>query len=83
MLLNRIDANVPMSAYIRMEDSSQEPDLRRVKRVGEGDLQVEVEDATLIGTAYWSRDRGLPVVIGRIQRLSLYTLEKIRDEFTL
>ena len=49
MLLNRINADIPVSADVRVEDSCQKPDLRRVKRVRERDLQVEVEDATLIG----------------------------------
>ena len=55
MLLDRINTNVPVSADVRVEDSRQEPDLRRVKRVREGDLQIKVEYSTLIGAAHGSR----------------------------
>ena len=56
MLLNGINANVSVSADVGVKYSSQEPDLWWIERVGEWNLEVEVEDATFVGTAYGSCD---------------------------
>ena len=51
-LLNGIDANVSMSRNIRVEDFSEESDLRGIEWVGEGNLEVKVENTSLIRAAY-------------------------------
>ncbi len=43
-------------------------------------LQVEVENATLVWTPDGSGDRGLPMVVGRVQRLSPDAFRRITDQ---
>ena len=66
VLLNRVDSDVAVSADVRVENSRQEPNLRRIERVGERDLQVEVEYPALVWASRGSCDWGLPVVVRRV-----------------
>lgn len=71
MLLDGVDADVAVSADVRVEDPGQESNLRRVEGVGERDLEVEVKNSALVGAADRARDGGLPVVVRGVQWLSL------------
>ena len=71
MLLDGVDADVAVSADVRVEDPGQESNLRRVEGVGERDLEVEVKNSALVGAADRACDGGLPVVVRGVQWLSL------------
>ena len=71
VLLDGVDADVAVSADVRVEDPGQEPDFRGVKGIRERDFQVEVKNSALVGAAHRPRYRGLPVVVRWVQGLSL------------
>ena len=63
MLLDRVDADVAVSADVGVKNTSKEPNFWRIERVRERDLEVEVEYASFVRTPHWACNRGLPMVI--------------------
>ena len=70
MFENAVDADVAVAGDVGVEYAGEEANLGRVEGVVEWDLQVQVEDAALVGAPHRARDGRLPVVLRRVQGLS-------------
>ena len=63
-----------------MEDLGKEPHFGRSEGIHHRDLQIEVEDASLVWTSHRAPDRGLPVIVAAVQRFGLYSLRGVLSQ---